>query len=499
VSAAGILGRPRPRPVGGPGLLIGLTALTAAVGVAVAMDPPIAVALVFLGAFAALGVLIPSLIAPAAIGLLVANVPGVLVEAGAPAMLAAASILLFAIPVLVHLWEGKQLIANWVLVILLALVAVEIVSALSSRHEDVALDQLQTFVFEGVLLYFLAVNAIRTPEALRRALWVVLLATAFLGLITVVQAATGTVWRSYGGFALPDPSFAIGKSDQFRASGPLGDPNYYGQVLLVGLCIALVFARREASALRRIVALGAAAFMGYAILLTYSRGTMVATLLVLLAMACLRYFKAWQVLVLILALIGTFVAVPSYADRLASVSSVTTATEQTGVDPEADQSTQSRATEMQAAANVFFDHPLLGVGPGAFPLYYQEYARAIAGGQVHEEDQSDERKGEQAEREAHNLVLSQLAELGLAGASLFFLAIAVTFGALARARRRLMRTGRPAEAHMATALLLALGGYLVCGMLLTLAFERYFWLLLALCAIASLLARAPRSSPAASA
>jgi putative inorganic carbon (hco3(-)) transporter len=495
MSAAGILGRPRGRPLQGPGLLVFVTAIAAAVGVAVAVNAPIAIGVVFLALCVALAILAPGLITPAAIALLVANVPGVLVDAGAPAVLAAVSILLFAVPVLVHVWKGEKLIANWVLVILVALLAVEIVSTLNSRYEDVALGELQTFVFEGMLLYFLAVNAIRTPQALRRALWVILLATSFLALCTVVQAATGTVWRSYGGFALPDPSFAIGKSEEFRASGPLGDPNYYGQVLLVGLCIALVFARREANTLLRLIALGAAGFMGYSILLTYSRGTMVATGLVLLIMACLRYFRAWHVMVLILALIVTFIAVPSYADRLASVSSVTTATDETGTDPEADQSTPSRATEMRAAANVFFDHPLAGVGPGAFPQYYQEYAQAIEGGQVHEEEQGDdEKKGEEAQREAHNLVLSQLAELGLGGASLFFFAIGVTFAGLIRARRRLRLAGRSSEMHMATALLLALFGYLACGMLLTLAFERYFWLLMALCATAALLARVPRSS-----
>jgi putative inorganic carbon (hco3(-)) transporter len=498
MSAAGVLGRPRPRqrprPAGGPGLLVGLTGLTAAIGVAVAVNPPIAITLVVLSVFGAVALLAPGLVAPAAIGLLVANVPGVLVEAGAPGLLAAGVILLLALPVLVHLRNGEPLIANPVLVVLLALLAVAIVSALSSRHEDVGLDKLQTLVFEGVLLYFLAVNAIRTPEALRRTLWVILLAIGFLALCTVVQAATGTFWRSYGGFALPDPSFAVGQTEENRASGPLGDPNYYGQILIVGLCLALVFARREPGALQRVVAIGAAGFIGYSILLTYSRGTMVAALLVLLVMAALRYFRAWQMLVLVLVVIATFVAVPSFADRLSSVSSVTMATQQTGTALEADDSTQSRATEMRAAFNVFADHPLVGVGPGAFPLYYQEYAQAISGGQVHQKELGSERRGETPEREAHNLYLSQMAELGLAGATLFFLLIGMTIATLVVARKRLQRAKRPQEEHMATALLLALGAYLVCGMLLSLAFERYFWLLLALCAAASLMARTPRST-----
>ncbi len=494
-ATAGALRRPRARAAGGPGLLIGLVAGTGAVGVIVAVKPSFAVALIMLGVFGALGLLAPGLVTPAAIGLLVANVPGVLTASGAPAMVGAAAVLLLAVPVLAHLRQGEPLVANAVLVILLGLLAMEIISTLTSRYADVGLERMQSYVFEGVVLYFLAINAIRTPEALRRVLWVVVVAVGLLAAITIVQAAGGNLWASYGGFALPDPSFAIGQTEEFRASGPLGDPNYYGQVLVVGLALAMVFARRETGGVQRVVALGAAAFMGYAILLTYSRGTMLAAMVVLLAMAFMRYFRAWQVLTLIFVVVAVFAAVPSYAERFLSVSSVASATQQTGSDPEADQSTQSRATEMRAAANVFLDHPILGVGPGAFPLYYQDYAQAIAGGQVHERERGAERRGERPEREAHNMYLSQLAELGLTGALLFFFAIGVTWVSLVRARRRLFSFGRTGEAHMATALLLALAGYLICSLLLTLAFERYFWLLLAFAAVASLLARPSPEPP----
>ncbi len=486
-ATAGVLSRPR--QAGGPGLLIGLIALTGAVGVIVAVKPSLAVGVIMLGVFCSLGLLAPALVTPAAIGLLVANVPGVLTASGAPATIGAAAVLLLAVPVLAHLRQGEPLVANAVLVIMLGLLAMEIVSTLTSRYEDAGLERMQSYVFEGVVLYFLAVNAIRTPEALRRVLWVVVVSVGLLAAVTIVQAAGGNFWQSYGGFALPDPSFAIGQTQEFRASGPLGDPNYYGQILVVGLALAMVFARRETGGVQRVVALGAAAFMGYAILLTYSRGTMLAAIVVLLAMAFMRYFRAWQVLTLIFVVVAVFAAVPSYAERFLSVSSVASATQETGSDPEADQSTQSRATEMRAAANVFLDHPILGVGPGAFPLYYQDYAQAIEGGQVHERERGAERRGEQPEREAHNMYLSQLAELGLVGAMLFFFAIGVTWVTLVRARRRLFNAGRTSEGHMATALLLALAGYLICSLLLTLAFERYFWLLLAFAAAASLLAR----------
>src|SRR3954452_24304138 len=125
---------------------------------------------------------------------------------------------------------------------------------------------MRSIIFEAVILYFLASNAIRTPEVLRQVLWLVLGAGAFLGLLTIFQDLTRTYFSFYGGFALPDPSYLIGKATEPRASGPVGDPNYYAQILIVADCIALVFAWRARSPVQRLLALGGTATITYAIL-----------------------------------------------------------------------------------------------------------------------------------------------------------------------------------------------------------------------------------------
>jgi O-antigen ligase len=320
-------------------------------------------------------------------------------------------------------------------------------------------------------------------------------AGACLALVSILQAATHTYYQAYGGFAEPDPSFLIGRSTEPRAAGPVGDANYFGQILIVVAAIGLVFAWRGRTLLQRLLASAATAIIAYAITLTYSRGTGVAFVVLLVLMAFMRYFRAWQVLTMLLAVAALLVAVPSYADRVATLSSLGSATAETGSDPSADQSAQGRSTELRAAKNVFLDHPLLGVGPAVFPLYYGEYAARI-GGEIHDSVPSGAAKGQEAQRQAHNMILGQAADLGIAGLLAFCGLLAITIRALIRVRAENLRFGRRDCADLATALLLAVIGYLLTGAFLTLAFERYFWLLLGLAQAATSIALRQQRQPA---
>lgn len=426
--------------------------------------------------------------------LLFLNVPGVAVGNGAPLVVAAAVPLVLGIPLVVALRRGERIIFTPTFVCMLGLLLIAVASSLTSRYTDVALENVRTFLFEGVLLYFLVSNVIRTPAMLRRAMWALLAAGACLALITIVQATTHTYYRTYGGFAKPDPSFLIGKSAA-RATGPLGDPNYYGQILLVAAAIGLIFTWRAASPAQRLLAGGATAVTAYAIALTYSRGTAIALLVLLILMAVMRYFRGWQVLAMIAAVGVLLVVVPSYADRVATLSSLTSASAETGSDPTADESAQGRSTELKAGIAAFVDHPVLGVGPGVFPLDYRKYAEQV-GGYLHDATPTGPEKGLQAKREAHNIVVAQAADLGLAGLLVFCGLVAITLGGLIRVRTANLRRGRRDCADLATALLLAVLGYLLTGVFLTLAYQTYFWMLLGLAGAATSLALREHGPPA---
>jgi putative inorganic carbon (HCO3(-)) transporter len=189
------------------------------------------------------------------------------------------------------------------------------------------------------------------------------------------------------------------------------------------------------------------------------------------------------------ALLGValVLAIPGYRDRVQTVivhpGSVTASA---GDDAAADDSARARATESLAALLAWEDHPLLGSGPGVFPLLYQQYAPRV-GYEVHIKGVGTE-AGQAPTREAHNLYLGIAADTGLLGLAAFLGLVGAILVPLLIAARRLRRV-QPGLAHCAAGLALALVGYLAAGLFLSLAYERYFWLLLGLSAATARLTR----------
>jgi len=161
--------------------------------------------------------------------------------------------------------------------------------------------------------------------------------------------------------------------------------------------------------------------------------------------------------------------VPTYATRLNSLQGLLGMFSEDAPSSvaSADGATLSRLTEMGAAGLVFLDHPVIGVGPGMFPLYYQDYAELI-GLRILNQD-----------RQAHDLYVSIAAETGLLGLTCFLVIVYLTLRNLARIRKRWMLK-EPELANMATAYMLAIVTYLTTGIFLHFSFIRYFWLIMAL-------------------
>lgn len=431
----------------------------------------------------------------AAVFLIYLDVPGVAVQVhGLPSALGGAFVLLLLIPFLVDIRRGEPIRLTPTLGIMVVLFLFTTISTLMSAYPELAISGLEKQVIEGLLLYFLLTNVVRTRDVLRRALWMIIVATSILAVLTIFQGLTGAYFRPFFGFAQPDPATFAGQGLDWRASGPFGDPNYYGQILVVGIAIALVFCWRERTAALRLAAGGAALLMLYAVALTSSRGAGVAFLLLLVAMAFMRYFRGWQMLAMVLGVAVLLVAVPSYVSRVATVTSVGSASSQVGSDPNADLSAQQRSTEMVAAYHVFLDHYVVGVGPSVFPAYYRRYAQAT-GGALHDRERSGAAKGQEAQREAHNILLDVASSLGLLGLLAFLGVVGTSFAAAWRVRRACLVAGDGEGADLATALVLAFAAYLLAGMFLSLAYERYFWMLAALLGAAWFVLRPPDAVP----
>ena len=469
-------------PLHAAGLLAGVAALAALAAYA----PAAALATAGTGALVAAALAWPELATLLVVFCVWLNVPALAVDRfEVPEAIGAVFPFVLLAPIADSWRRGRRLVVGrpfWPLAVLLL---VALISTVVSAHPDVAVEHLRQFALEGLVAYLLVINAVRTPETLRRVLWALLAAGACLALVSLYQQISGTFDRPYGGLGQVDSAYFRGQSAEARLAGPLGDPNYYAQILLPIVPLGLIAISGERSRTARVAAAGAVLLVCLAMTFTYSRGAVVAFVAVLLAMACLRRLRARHVVVIALGVTLLLVSAPAFRDRVESIADIGGATARSGEQTSADESTRGRTTEMLAAKLAFFDHPLLGVGPGVFPYYYQQYAQQV-GIEVHEETRSGPETGNLPRREAHNIWLGLAADLGLAGLAAFGAIMFVSFRELARVRRRWLGI-RPEVVGYADALLLALVAYFAAGLFLTLAFERYLWLLIALAGAAGTL------------
>jgi putative inorganic carbon (hco3(-)) transporter len=480
-----------------PGLLpvlVGAAVTAVAAGALVAQQPVLGTATVLVAAAGLVTLARPDLATLVVLFLLFSNAVAVAVKFhGAPLTLAAFFPFLMIVPFAFYLYRGEPVIITPAFPFLLAFLVILVLSTIFSTQQDIGFERVKTFLIEGVVVYFLLTNVIRTPEVLRAVVWTLLGAAALLGGITLFQEVTGTYDQPYGGFGQINREFLRGSVEDARLSGPFGDPNYFAQALLIVVPLGLLTVWNERRVLLRAAAVGATVLVAAGIALTVSRGAAIAFLLILVLMAAFRYVRLYQLVGILLGVVVLLTAVPEYRERVSSLTSLGGATEEAGSSEGADESVRSRTTEMLAASLVFLDHPVLGVGPGAFSTFYQEYAGRI-GGEVRATTTFGARRGDTPEREAHNLFLGLAADLGGLGLAALFALLVVTFRQLARARRHVLRI-RQDVANVVTALMLGLAAYLTTGLFLTLAFERYFWMLLALCGAAASLALRLEAGP----
>lgn len=438
---------------------------------------PLLLILVFVAGLTVV-VVYPSLAVPLTVGALFTNIAGNAVNLyGAPSIVSQVLPAVLLVPVW-YAWfsSGRTLVWTPALLIMLAFILVNLVGVFISPNTNTAMEQVISLITEGFAIVFLLVNAIRSREALRLALLAMVASAALVGAVALFQQVTETYYTRYFGLGqLSDDAFATGEETltgevvQLRLGGMIGEKNYFAQFMLMVIPIGAALAVTESTRRRRTALIAASMLIGVGVILTFSRGAAVAAVALLGIGLVLRLVSLRLVLVAALCTGVLIAAFPQYVTRIATISDVTgLGSESSGDLP--DQALRGRAAENAAALLAFAEHPVLGLGPGQFPANYQLYARKAGVEDLHATD-----------RRAHNLFLAMLAEVGVVGTALF-IAIPIAIGIpLVRIRRR---ARDPADAIIATGLLLGIGAFLLAGIFLDLAYARYFWLLLGLAAAA---------------
>ena len=460
--------RPVPPSVGW--ILLALAHLSLA-GIAIGLWSPVAFPLALtLAAVALYFAMAPDdVVLGIGMALLYANAGAVAVTVhGVPAIAAVGVLGLVAWPLVRAFFDGRPLgpatmpaSVPWVVGYLLVMVA----SSFGAQDREAAADAVLTFLMEGLPLYLLMIAVVQTPGRLRRVLWVLLAAGAGVATLSVVQALTGDYGQDFLGFARTSEAELarlstdlFGRFDPPRAGGPIGEKNFFAQMLTVLVPVGLVLATTTRSVPRRLLALGATAVVLGGIAATGSRGAAVALVLVVVVMVATGDLRPRHALVGAVVVVALLAAFPSYGERLTALATASTDGAETTLD---DPAVLGRASSMLGSLRVFSDNPVLGVGPDNYGLHHRDAAIEV-GLKVVEG------------REPHSLLLGLAAETGLLGLVAFCGVLAVTAVGLVRARRQARRRA-PDEAPLYGALLYVLVAWFASGIFLHLAYERYFW------------------------
>ena len=359
-----------------------------------------------------------------------------------------------------------------IVVALAAYLAVLLLSSLVAVDGALADESIAASV-KGFLLFVLVVLLAASPERVRWASWALVAGATLLAGLTLFQVATGDFETTFGGLARVDYGQVYGDVVEARAAGPLGDPNFFAQILLLVVPVALLLAWRERSRWTRTLAFVAAGLIAAGTVATFSRGGALAlgcvTVLALFAGRPGRWRVAAGAGALIL---GLLVLPPDFTRRLGTLKAFLPGQDRVS---ELDSSIRNRILLMESAWRMFEEHPVLGVGAGNYPARYQEFAEQV-GSTVHEYEDIGR------PHYPHNRYLEVAAESGFLGLAAFGGALLLVFVHLRRAERRYFEAGRPLYGGLAAGLQLALLGYLIAALFLHGHYPRYLWLLLGLAA-----------------
>lgn len=329
------------------------------------------------------------------------------------------------------------------------------------RAQEATLD----FIKDAVIVVAVVI-LMQRGNTFRRVVWALLVAGIFMGSLSVLQYFTGTFQNDYWGFAQAPVLNIVGETDSPRASGPIGDPNFYAQVMLVLVPMALDRVWNERRRILKLLAAWALAASALAIVFSFSRGGFIALVVMLGASMVYRRqpLVNWLAAIALGLVLLRFVP-QSYSDRIETLISVVPGFSEPMTTVREEPSFRGRASELIVAWKMFTDRPLVGVGLGNYAVHYQDYARQV-GLAVHAE-----------ERAAHNLYLEIGAETGLLGLGAFAVVLWKAFQGLRQAMAQLAGAQLHGYAGMVSSFAFGLVGYLTAAIFIHAAYPRYFWLL----------------------
>ncbi len=374
-------------------------------------------------------------------------------------------VVLLVLAILIRWVISQEPPKGWVKpAVLLSLYGLVGIASILSANDPGRVFETITDYLKDAIIALIVVILLQRGESFRRVIWVLLITGIFLGTLSAYQALTRNFERSFWGFAQARLMQIAGEANDYRIGGPIGDPNFYAQILVVLVPLALERLLHERKLFLKLLAGWALLVILLSIVFTYSRGGFLSLVVVLGLMFLFYPPKVYHVPLFIVSLLLLFYLLPAnYFDRVLTLREFLTLDQSLRAD---DVSIRGRTSENLVAVEMFKDHPLLGVGWRNYPVLYVDYAERIGLAPKAEE------------RSPHSLYLEVAAETGVLGILSFGLLLGASFHTLLSARKEFVKAGLGHYADMATAYAFGLIGYLIAAIFLHAAYPRYLYLLL---------------------
>lgn len=342
---------------------------------------------------------------------------------------------------------------------------VELGSLLYAVDQTAVAAALDDYV-KNAAIALVMIATLKSQIQLRQVIWTLLIVGIFLGVLSVHQYLTKNYSSSYGGFAVAELMNITSGVNDYRLSGPVGDPNFFAQVMLVLGLLGVERLFNERKPILKIIAGFAAVLSLLTVVFTFSRGAFIAVILALILYFVFYPPKPLQLIMVMILGIVLFTIIPStYYDRVLTIQDLLP-TQNGFINIKQDAAIQGRASENLTAWAMFVNNPLLGVGLNNFPILYQEYTKSIGLAPSNQQ------------RRPHDLYLEVAAETGIIGLIAFMAIVVLAYRSIFIARKKLIEDGMGDYANMVTGFAVAFTGYMLAAVFVHGAYPRYFYLLI---------------------
>ncbi|MEN6414330.1 MAG: O-antigen ligase family protein [Veillonellales bacterium] len=357
------------------------------------------------------------------------------------------------------LWVGKMVLLRRMNLkrtpfdkIIILLVLLSAASILGSPDWKFSLYNYSHLMGRYLLLYYFVINNIHSMEQVKRLILVLLGAAAAITVYGFYQylfgaAASAGEWVDTEQF--PDL--------KFRVFSTLENPNLLAGFLVTMMSLAAGIGCTAAQWRKKLLWFGLVMLFGVCLALTYCRGAWISLLATVIVYGILYNRKIFWLLLFIPLL--AFTVHDVFLERLVSILNPT------------DTSATLRFALWESTLAMIRDHPLFGIGWGAYWLVYPQYDFFINDAStkiVH----------------AHNMYLNIAAEIGIPG---FLAFLTILFGHVRRALTILAATADRWTAGIMLGILSSVAGLLVSGftdyVMFNIQMSMLFWLLNALVVI----------------